>query len=596
VARETKRLYSLGTARAVEAPAGGQASPADDEPTAERPLPLTKLVAPAPVPADGNTVRLDDAAADAEAGEPGLEATRSRAANGGSAGGARRVRCCPCCGSQFSSGDVQFCPFDGHGVLEAQDWDPTADPLVGKTASSRYQIEGVIAEGSMGMVYRVRHTKLDTAFAMKVLRRDIAREPQVAARLVDEARATAAIGHPGIVAVTDFGEIGSDVLPELGELQLPYFVMELLPGRSLGEVLRADGPLAAGRIARIMVQCAAALAAAHDAGIIHRDLKPGNIRILPGERDAETAKVLDFGVAKIIGRSQKTQAGVVYGTPHYMSPEQGRGHPVDPRTDIYALGIIMYECLTGKVPFEADTYMGVVTQHLFTRPEPPTGPGADPDAVALEPIVMRCLAKEPADRYPSMQALIAELEQALEGGPAAVGASGRRSRSFRLRDEESQGGAARLTLAGLGTITTSGSWLFVVLGVVIVGALLAIALRLGGVIGPSAATAPSSSALRAGSSEPRPPVAAAGTTLAAASAEPGTSAAAGTASATASLAASATQAHERPGASGGKASAGATGASGSAAPTAEPRPAVTQRGSAKPRSGSGDVVDPWGSR
>ena len=613
--RDTKRLYSPGKGKgatgegeeapAVERPpifdvgaagrkkdAAATLDPAD-EPTVERPLPLLKPAAASPAPTDGQTVRIDAEAAGELAAQPKDDASATGPGSDRRAPeGAHRVRRCPSCGSQFSSPEVQFCPFDGHAVLEAPEWDPTADPLVGQTVSDRYQVEAVIAEGSMGMVYRVRHTKLGTGFAMKVLRRDLAREEQVAARLVDEARATAAIGHPGIVAVTDFGEIDAAVLPDLGELKLPYFVMELLPGRSLAEVIRAEGTLSAQRIARIMAQCADALHAAHGAGIIHRDLKPGNIRLLPSERGEESAKVLDFGVAKIIGRSQKTQVGVVFGTPHYMSPEQGRAHPIDRRTDVYALGVIMYECLTGKVPFEADTYMGVVTKHLFTRPDPLPGSAGDPCAVALEPIVMRCLAKEPAERYASMLELREDLALALEGGDTGQrSSSSGRVRPLRLRDAESEAGAARISLPGLDGAATSGPWLFWALGLVMVGALLAIVLRLTGIIGPTGAASPSAAVHAAPTAEVQPrPTEVAPVSTTAAAAGP-------TASATVETPASAsptTQPSHHPATAAGPPSASPSTTAGSTPVPVEPT--HKHRPATHPSGGTGDVVDPWGGK
>ncbi len=324
---------------------------------------------------------------------------------------------CPRCGTLFTR-HVAFCPFDGEPVELAPDYDPAQNPLVGKVIADRYLVEGVLAEGSMGMVYRVRHLALGNAFAMKVLQRELAREEHLAERLVGEARATAAVGHPSIVAVTDFGEIGAETMPDLGELSLPYFVMELVTGHSLAELVRKEGSLAAERIARIMMQCANALAAAHEVGIIHRDLRPDNIRLTCDKGGEEVAKIVDFGVAKVIGSSRRTLAGVVFGTPHYMSPEQGQGHSVDHRTDVYALGVIMYEAATGSVPFDAETYMGVVTKHLFTRPEPVGHSGALHD-VLLEPVIMRCLEKKPNDRYQSMRELVADLERVVRGEPMA---------------------------------------------------------------------------------------------------------------------------------------------------------------------------------
>ncbi|MBI4950838.1 MAG: serine/threonine protein kinase [Myxococcales bacterium] len=348
----------------------------------------------------------------------------------------RAGRACPRCRNRYS-GEVLFCPFDGEPTGVAPTWDPSRDPLVGLTLVGRYAVEAVLAEGGMGTVYRVRHTALGNAFAMKVLRRDLAHEPDLVARLVDEARATAAVGHPNIVAVTDYGEIGSELLPDLGTLRLPYFVMELVGGQSLAELLRAEGRIEPLRLAGILLQCAAALDAAHKAGIVHRDLKPDNIRLSRSELGEEIAKVLDFGVAKVIGSSRRTQAGMVFGTPHYMSPEQGQGQAVDARTDIYALGVIAYECLAGRVPFAADSYMGVVTKHLYARPEPIPSPQAE----ALVSVAMRCLEKRPEDRFQSMGELAAALELTRTGVGVAAAARrnglGLRPREPSLAERES---------------------------------------------------------------------------------------------------------------------------------------------------------------
>jgi serine/threonine-protein kinase len=324
---------------------------------------------------------------------------------------------CARCRTVFS-GREKFCPFDGEPLVVDIDFDPGDDPLIGRTVSDRYIVEGVLAEGGMGKVFRVRHARLGNVFAMKVLRRDLAEDRDVAARLIEEARATAAIGHPNIVSVSDFGEIDARLLPELGELKLPYFVMEYVAGGSLSDVLRQQGPMKPRRVASIMVQVANALAAAHAAGIIHRDLKPSNIRLSSDESGHPIAKVLDFGVAKVIGSSNKTQRGIVFGTPHYMSPEQGHGLAVDHRTDIYALGVIMYECLSGEVPFLADSYMGVVTKHLHAVVMP-----IDAEVfveLPLEPIMLHCLEKDAEARYPSMAALAADLEALLSTGKSGT--------------------------------------------------------------------------------------------------------------------------------------------------------------------------------
>jgi serine/threonine-protein kinase len=328
-----------------------------------------------------------------------------------------RAKRCPAC-AQIFSGEARFCPFDGDTLLETTDDNPSADPLIGETIDGRYEVIGVMGEGGMGTVYEVRHVTLGRRFALKVLRRDIA-DAEHTARFLQEAKAAAAIGHPNIVAVSDFGEVrpsGPDSAP------VPYFVMEFLTGISLATLLRVEKTLSPQRAAGILLQCASGLAAAHAAGVIHRDLKPDNVFLTP-TAEKEFVKLLDFGVAKMVGQGRLTRAGMVFGTPHYMSPEQAAGQSVDHRADVYALGVILYECFAGHVPFEADTYMGVLTKHMFATPEPINQAAPDASLLgALGPIAMRCLAKSPADRYANMVEVAAAIEQAMSTA-GAVGAA-----------------------------------------------------------------------------------------------------------------------------------------------------------------------------
>ncbi|WP_437785998.1 serine/threonine-protein kinase [Sorangium sp. So ce1097] len=326
-----------------------------------------------------------------------------------------RARRCPTCKLTFS-GDSRFCPFDGDPLVDAPDWNPAADPLLGRTIDGRYEVQAVVGEGGMGTVYEVRHKSLGRLFALKVLRRDIAQDAELVARFIQEAKAAAAIGHPNIVAVSDFGAI--EVEP--GQPELPFFVMEFLTGTSLAALLRSERTLPAERVGQIMLQCAAALGAAHAAGVIHRDLKPDNVYLVRNG-DQEFVKLLDFGVAKVAGGKRLTRIGMVFGTPHYMSPEQAEGKRIDGRADIYALGVLMYECFAGRVPFEADTYMGVLTKHMYMSPEPLEQVMPDASALgAFGPIVMRCLAKSPEERFSSMAELVAAIELALEAPTRAT--------------------------------------------------------------------------------------------------------------------------------------------------------------------------------
>jgi eukaryotic-like serine/threonine-protein kinase len=312
------------------------------------------------------------------------------------------VKRCPACGARFGI-DAAFCPFDGI-ALAAGSWDPTRDPLASALVDGRYEVLEPLGEGGMGTVYRVRHLSLDRLFAMKVLRRDLAADAELAARFVQEARATAAVKHPGVVSISDFGELDDGT---------PYFVMELLDGETLASRLRGRGPLSPSESIMVARKIAEALGASHAAGVIHRDLKPENVFLIgkaTGRTEIDDIRLVDFGAAKVIGGSKLTRPGVVFGTPYYMSPEQASGLPVDARADIYSLGVLLYEMLTGSVPFEADTYMGVLTKHMFAAPVRPSE--RVPLGVslgALEEVVLRALDKDPAARYASM----AELGHAL---------------------------------------------------------------------------------------------------------------------------------------------------------------------------------------
>jgi serine/threonine-protein kinase len=273
--------------------------------------------------------------------------------------------------------------------------------LLDQVIDGRYCVEAVIGEGGMGTVYRVRHASLGRLLALKALRADLTNDAEISARFIHEARIAASVSHPGLVQIVDFGTLPS------GQ---PYLVMELLDGMPLSAVLRRHGPLSPARAAAITCKIADALAVLHAAQVVHRDLKPDNIQV----RDAEGAdeiKVVDFGLAKIIGGSRFTRQGVVFGTPHYMSPEQASGQSIDVRADVYALGVVLYEMLVGRVPFEAETYMGVLTQHIYLKPTPPSQrllgvSGMGP----IERIVLRCLQKRPERRFQTMAELVAAIQ------------------------------------------------------------------------------------------------------------------------------------------------------------------------------------------
>jgi serine/threonine-protein kinase len=269
----------------------------------------------------------------------------------------------------------------------------------------RYEVLQLLGEGGMGCVYRVRHRVLGRLFALKALKPELASDWVTSERFVQEARAAAAISHPNIVTINDFG------LLETGQ---PYFVMELLEGRTLSSLLRERGALSTVEVLLLARQVASALGAAHDAGIIHRDLKPDNVVIVNSTGSQSHLKVLDFGLAMVHGNQRLTRDGVVFGTPQYMSPEQASGEALDARVDVYALGIVMYEALTGHAPFEAESYMGVLTQQLYAEPRPPSEVvQLSPAERPIERVILRCLSKSRDSRYASMSELLADLNSLL---------------------------------------------------------------------------------------------------------------------------------------------------------------------------------------
>ena len=280
--------------------------------------------------------------------------------------------------------------------------------LIGQLVGN-YRITELLGEGGMGAVYLAEHPGIGRKAAVKVLHPDLTRHTEIAVRFFNEARAANAIRHPGIVEVYDFGTLPSGV---------SYIVMEFLRGESLAKRLRA-GAMPTDAAVRIASQAADALGAAHAVGIVHRDLKPDNLYVCPDPRNpgGEMVKVLDFGIAKLAGGptdpgSVKTRTGVVMGTPIYMSPEQCRGtKEVDHRTDIYALGIILYEMLCGTPPFVSQGQGELIHLHISAPPPPPRtkNPAL---SERLEAVVLRALAKDPAHRFQTM----ADLAKAISGG------------------------------------------------------------------------------------------------------------------------------------------------------------------------------------
>ena len=300
------------------------------------------------------------------------------------------MRTCPQCQHPCEE-THKFCPSCGFPVAKVAQH--TDDPLIGRTLPGGYVILDLVGIGGMGRVYRAEQTNLGRTVAIKIIHPHLVGEENAAARFITEARAASRLNHPNSVAVIDFGKT------EDGQL---YLVMEFLRGKDLARVQYEEGPLSFRRIVSILRQVLAALSEAHHLEIIHRDLKPENVILEPVRTGGDFVKVVDFGLAKMREGSAPniTSPGIVCGTPEYMSPEQGRGDPLDPRSDLYAVGVIFYQLLTGRLPFEADSPTQVVLMHITEAPPDPRA--AAPERMIpslLADVCLMALAKEPAHRF-----------------------------------------------------------------------------------------------------------------------------------------------------------------------------------------------------
>ena len=306
---------------------------------------------------------------------------------------------CPTCGRQYPH-DATVCPED-NSPLQADstiaDAVPAApvDPLIGFTLDDKYRIEARLGIGGMGTVYRARHLLIDRAVAVKVLSPRFVEDDAAQMRFRREAKAAGRLQHQNAVAVTDFGQTAEGYV---------YIVMELLEGHTLRDVLAKEAPLDTARAVALMLQTSAAVAAAHEAGIIHRDLKPANIFIVHNSELPAVVKVLDFGIAKLAAETLEedeahtlTQVGAMIGTPRYMSPEQCDGVELTPAADVYSLGVILYEMLTGIVPFSGSTPLAIAMKHTSELPRPPREFVTSIPAT-LELVVLHALEKVPDNR------------------------------------------------------------------------------------------------------------------------------------------------------------------------------------------------------
>ena len=310
------------------------------------------------------------------------------------------AKVCPQCGTEYETVD-RFCPRDGSPLR------PKAgnDPLVGRVIAERYLIIAKLGEGGMGRVYLAEHVKMNRQCAIKVMNPSLVNDPESSARFAREASNAARIIHPNVAAVFDFGEADKIV----------YLVMEYVDGESLSAALARDGTFEPRRAIDIARQIADGLAAAHELGIVHRDLKPDNVIVARSRSGRETPKVVDFGIAKAASEAPQdalTKSGLVIGTPEYMSPEQLLGDPVDERTDVYALGCILYQMITGASPFAADSREQMIRRRLHEPP--PHIRDADADLPRrLDTLIAHMLARSPSERLSSAAAVRDALDPGL---------------------------------------------------------------------------------------------------------------------------------------------------------------------------------------
>jgi CheY-like chemotaxis protein/tRNA A-37 threonylcarbamoyl transferase component Bud32 len=309
---------------------------------------------------------------------------------------------CPECGLSYSL-NKEFCDDDREQLITEK-----LDPALGTVFGERYEIESVIGSGGMSVVYKAKHKLMNKVVAIKLMDPRLVRQQIAVRRFQLEAQAASRLNHPNVIVVHDFG-----ITPD----EQPYMVMDFLGGRSLQDILDERPQLDPPRAKRIFTQCASGLAHAHQFGVVHRDVKPNNIIIDQDHAGEEIVKIVDFGIAKLVSEADSkqqrlTRAGEFFGTSMYMSPEQCRGKDVDRRADIYSLGCVMFESLTGLPPFEGENDLDTIQMHLSA--EPPTLRERRPDLNIpdeFEFLVRKSLEKDADKRFQTMEELIAELSR-----------------------------------------------------------------------------------------------------------------------------------------------------------------------------------------
>ncbi|MEZ4462319.1 MAG: protein kinase [bacterium] len=319
------------------------------------------------------------------------------------------MKVCPHCQGEFDD-SLDFCPNDDH-KLRRKRLDQ-GDPMLGRTLDERWVIQEKLGEGGMGAVYLAHQRSMSRSVAIKTLRKELVDSEEFVDRFLREVNVATSLNHPHIVTVYDYGQDDDGTL---------FLVMELLEGVPLTKWLQ-QGRVTPDEALRIAIQITSALEAAHATNIVHRDLKPDNVFMLTMPGGGIFAKVLDFGIAKVMDNESKmTKTGMIFGTPEYMSPEQCKGVGVDHRSDLYALGCILYEMLGGRTPFKADTPMALLMAHVGEPAPKPSSFGTSIDP-RIEDFVMSLLAKDPDDRPPTANAVRLALERLLAGEPSGIAA------------------------------------------------------------------------------------------------------------------------------------------------------------------------------
>ncbi len=385
-------------------------------------------------------------------------------------------------------------------------------PARGDVIAGKYQVEGTLGQGGMGAVFEVTHRVTGKRFALKWLLPTLTSESDAVKRFIREAQVAGRVDHPNIVEVYDVGQEGDSF----------FMVMELLQGEPLSARLARARRLSPAEACQVLVPVCEAVSAAHASGVIHRDLKPDNIFLCRSIKGEQSPKVLDFGISKMNNlagevTSSVTRAGTVMGTPHYMAPEQVRARPVDGRTDVYALGVILYELLSGSLPFPGDTYSDLVLRIMTESPAPlaQVAPGTPP---ALVQIVGRAMAREPDARFGS----VAELGRALEpfvaggtapalSGPRPLGSNTPQRLHTPLSTESERLLTAQLRGSNKGLIFTVAAALVLVVGIGLVVAWVSNRARLAEATPPAEATPSASPAKASAAALPSEPPASAQT-------------------------------------------------------------------------------------